>query len=538
MDIFGDVSGIRSTQLKELKNLLLLRTEHPELIHYDLLNGICALSSLWNKEIALYLNRSGIVTAVAVGQHAAVKLPPFSARQSGRIRCIHTHPSGNYQLSSVDLSALSTLNLESMTSLGVRNGQLTGMEIAFLSAADEYERITVTAEQFSSFSYDDVLRDTRSRPGRSSQKAPDEERAFLIALADEEEGSEFLAELAELARTAGVKVVGHLLQAKRYGSGVSYLGKGKLNELTQELQNSAANVLICDDELSPVQVRTLEQATGIKVLDRTTLILDIFAQRAKSREGKLQVELAQLKHRLPHLTGQGESLSRLGGGVGTRGPGESKLEVDRRRVRQRLNLLEAELGEIRKNRITQRRQRLKSGIPLIALVGYTNAGKTTFLQKAMELTRAKGESIQGEDKLFATLDPVVRGIRLESGKEILLSDTVGFIQKLPHRLLHAFMATLEEVQNADILLHILDASHPKALERADTVQQILTELGCADKPRITLLNKTDKVSNPADLKRLAQELAHPIEVSLVKDNSLKPVWKKIMELLSAVNATN
>lgn len=536
MEIYGDVSGIRATQLEELKTLTLLRTERPELIHTSLLEGICSLTSLWNKEIALYINRSGVVSAIAVGHHAAVKLPPIPSRQAGRLRCIHTHPSGHFNLSSADLSALTSLGLESMASLGVRSGKVTGIEIAFLTESGAFDLIQLTPEEFESFSYDGVSR--LSRASQSPKKASNEELAFLVALEDEEEGRELLAELAELSRTVGVKVVGQILQPKRYGSPVSYVGKGKLEELTQELQNSGANILICDDELTPVQSRTLEQATGIKVLDRTTLILDIFAQRAKSREGKLQVELAQLKHLLPHLSGQGQNLSRLGGGVGTRGPGETKLEMDKRRVRQKINLLEDQLKEIRKTRDTQRRQRLKSGIPLIALVGYTNAGKTTFLQKAMEVTHSKGDRIQGEDKLFATLDPIVRGITINQDAEILLSDTVGFIQKLPHQLLHAFLATLEEVQNADVLVHVLDASHPKALERADTVHSILGELGCADKPRLTLLNKIDKVANFSELNRLAQELSHPIPISLVKENSLKPVWNKIIDLLPSEGSTD
>lgn len=530
MDILGDIGGIRGTQLKELKDLTSLRTQRPELIHYDLLMGICKLTSLWNKEIALFINRSGIVQAVAIGQHATVKLPPLPARQTGRLRCIHTHPSGNPQLSPMDLSALSSAGLESMSSLGVRNGHITGVEIAF-SADSDYQILNLSPEEFQKFSYDTAVNDFRSRPLNTVVKVSDQEKAFLVALEEEDPGLELLTELAELARSAGVQVVGQLLQPKRYGSPVSYLGKGKLQELTLHLQNSGANVLICDDELLPVQLRTLEQAAGIKVLDRTTLILDIFAQRAKSREGKLQVELAQLKHLLPRLTGQGLNLSRLGGGVGTRGPGESKLEMDKRRVRKKINLLESELGEIRKTRNTQRRQREKSGIPLIALVGYTNAGKTTFLQKAMEQTRSKGEIIRGEDKLFATLDPIVRGIRLNQDTQILLSDTVGFIQKLPHQLLHAFLATLEEVQNADVLIHVLDASHPRALEHADTVHGILGQLECDHKPRITLLNKIDKINHPSDLSRLAQELSHPIPMSLAEDSSLTPVWNKVLELL-------
>lgn len=530
MDILGDISGIRKTQLKELEELISLRTERPELIHDHLLEGICILSSLWNKEIALYINRSGVVTAVAVGQHATVNLPPLPERQRRRTRCIHTHPSGNFKLSPVDLSALTSLGLESMTSVGAQNGKVTGAEIG-VKGSSGIEKFSFTPHELRELSYDALIQDVPSLPQREISDIPQKEMAFLIALEEEEIGLEYLAELAELAKTAGVEVVGQLLQSKSYGSPVSYLGKGKLQELTQLIQNSGANVLISDDELTPVQLKTLEKETGIKVLDRTTLILDIFAQRAKSREGKLQVELAQLKHLLPRLTGKGVSLSRLGGGVGTRGPGETKLEVDKRRLRQRINLLETDLKEVRKNRQTQRRQRERSGLPLVALVGYTNAGKTTFMERAMEQTRAKGEKIRGEDKLFATLDPIVRGIKIPSGHSILLSDTVGFIQKLPHQLLHAFLATLEEVQNADVLIHVLDASHPRALEQADTVHEMLKELGCENKPQITLLNKVDKVEHEADLIRLSQEFSHPVRISLLQNQSLVPVWKKVAELI-------
>ena len=531
MEILGDIAGIRGSQLKELKDLTSLRTVRPELIHSDLLKGICHFSTLWNKEIALYINRSGVVSALAVGRHATVKLPPLPARQAGRLRCIHTHPNGNPQLSPLDISALKTSGLESMSSIGVSNGEITGAEIAFLWD-NACEILRLTPQEFANFDYDNLVYEQRSHSNKKVDASIQEkEKAFLVALEEEELGMELLAELAELARSAGVEVVGQLLQPKRYGSPVSYLGKGKLQELTMYLQNSGANFLICDDELLPVQVRTLEQTTGLKVLDRTTLILDIFAQRAKFREGKLQVELAQLKHLLPRLQGQGQVLSRLGGGVGTRGPGESKLEMDKRRVRKKINFLEEQLKEIRRSRTTQRRQREKSGVPLVALVGYTNAGKTTFLQKAMEQTSYKGDIIKGEDKLFATLDPIVRSIKINQDTQILLSDTVGFIQKLPHQLLHAFLATLEEVQNADVLIHVLDASHPRALERADTVQRILEELECQNKPRITLLNKIDKVTHPSDLQRLAQELSHPIPISLANNDSLSPVWKKVLELL-------
>lgn len=531
MEISGDVSGIRTAQLEELKTLILLRTERPELIHPSLLEGLCSLTGKWNKEIALYINRSGRVNGVAIGHHAAVKLPPLRSREANRLRCIHTHPGGNFRLSSVDLSALESLSLESMISFGVMDGQVTGAEIAFLSENGDILSTMFSPQGIANLNYEEFLTQNLTGQAKKTRPLPEEERAYLVSVENEETGKELLAELAELARTACVKVMGQLQQPKRFGSQATYLGKGKLEILNQELQNTHSNVLICDDELTPAQKRNLEEYTGIKVLDRTGLILDIFAQRAKSREGKLQVELAQLQYLLPRLTGQGQALSRLGGGVGTRGPGESKLEMDKRKVRHRIHFLEQELQEIRQHRMTQRLQRIRSGLPLIALVGYTNAGKTTFLQKAMEQTRAKGESLSGENKLFATLDPTVRAVTIDPEHKILLSDTVGFIQKLPHRLLNAFLATLEEVQNADVLLHILDASHPRSLEQADTVHDILKELGCGDKPTVTVLNKMDQIDQTADLNRLAQQLSHPIPISLLQGDSLIPVWKMILKLL-------
>lgn len=531
MDIFGDLSGIRLTQLEELKTLASLRTERPELIHATLLEGLCSLTDKWNKEIALHINRSGRVNGVAIGQHASVKLPAVRAREAAHTRCIHTHPGGNFHLSSVDLSALESLSIESMISIGILNGKVTGAELACLTEKGTIFTATFSPQEIENLDYEEFLSENRTRQTPITRSLPEEERAYLVSVENEELAQELLAELAELARTAGVKVVGQLLQPKRYGSSVSYLGKGKIEELNQQIQNTHANVLICDDELTPAQLRNLEEFTGIKVLDRTGLILDIFAQRAKSREGKLQVELAQLQYLLPRFTGQGRSLSRLGGGIGTRGPGESKLEMDKRRVRQRIHVLEQDLKEIRKHRMTQRQQRIRSGLQLVALVGYTNAGKTTFLQKAMEQTRAKGESLTGENKLFATLDPTVRSLQISPNHQILMSDTVGFIQKLPPQLLNAFLATLEEVQNADLLLHVLDASHPRALEQADTVHEILKQLDCADKPTITVLNKIDQVEQASDLNRLALQLPHPISISLKQGDSLVSVWKMIKKLL-------
>jgi GTPase len=534
MDISGDLSGIKASQILELKKISELQTERNELIHPEILNVLTRLTQLWNREICIYLSRSGILLAAAVGQHAAVTLPPVKGRSlSKHIRCLHTHPKGDFRLSPLDYSALTSLNLESMTAIGVREGELTGFQIAIVNGTGEPVTMNISSKNWKEFNYTEFLTDRfhDNTKRKKTETKPDQEHAFLIALQEsDQEIREDLEELKELAHTAGVDVVGQLVQLRRYGQSRSYLGSGKLEELIHRLQETGADVVICDDELSPMQLRTLEMETGLKILDRTGLILDIFAQRAQSREGKLQVELAQLQHLLPYLTGQGQALSRLGAGIGSRGPGETKLELDRRRMRQRISLLDKELKLVLQHRELQRRQRTKSGLPSIALVGYTNAGKTTFMKHAMEQAGFRSDIPAGENKLFATLDPIVRRIRLNSSLEILLSDTVGFIRKLPTQLLRAFLATLEEVQQADILIHVLDGSHPQALQQAETVHDVLGQLECRDKPIITLLNKIDKVNDDVILE-LSQQLPYPIPISLKRGDSLKPVWKVLESLL-------
>jgi GTP-binding protein HflX len=534
IDISGDLSGIRSSQIQELRHLCQLKTARQELVNPDLATGLAKMTHIWNREIAIFIARSGEVSAASVGRHATVHLPVIKGRSSGRLRCVHTHPSGNPALSPLDLSALADLGLESMTALGTREGKILGLELAYPQAGKPLI-MQLEPQRLADFNYSNLAKEILvSSPQKKTSLKDGKEQAVLIGLPDldeEDSPEDFLKELNELALTAGVKVVGQILQPRRFANAGSYLGKGKLEKACQLIQEKEATVLICDDELSPRQQRTLEEATGIKVLDRTTLILDIFSLRARSREGKLQVELAQLKHLLPYLTGQGTALSRLGGGVGTRGPGESKLELDRRRMRKRIAQLEQELLAVQQERRIQRQQRLKSGLPLVALVGYTNAGKTTFLQKAMEQAGQNTKMPQGEDQLFATLDPVIRRIRLTNGKNVLLSDTVGFIKKLPPKLLKAFLATLEEVQQADILVHILDASHPQALSQAQTVQNVLRELGCEQKPTVTVLNKIEKVPTDFELARLAQQVANPQFISLLRGDALMPIWEKIVQFL-------
>ncbi|MEW6064263.1 GTPase HflX [Desulforamulus profundi] len=323
------------------------------------------------------------------------------------------------------------------------------------------------------------------------------ERAVLVGvrLPDMQEWqfTESMEELSSLADTAGAVVVGKFMQNRQRPEPATFIGKGKAEELADYCREAAANIVISDRELSPAQARNLEEKIGIKVIDRTQLILDIFARRAQTKEGKLQVELAQLKYLLPRLTGLGTQLSRLGGGIGTRGPGETKLETDRRRIRKRISDLERELKEVQQHRALLRKDRRDEPLPLVSLVGYTNAGKSTLLRT---LT---GADVLVEDKLFATLDPTTRRVRLPNNDIVLLTDTVGFIQSLPHHLVAAFRATLEEVQEADLLLHVVDVSHPNCEGQIRAVESVLESLKSLNKPVIMVFNKMDLLQDPQDL---------------------------------------
>jgi len=301
----------------------------------------------------------------------------------------------------------------------------------------------------------------------------------------EDTTEESMEELALLVETAGGEVVGEFVQNRPVIDNGTFVGDGKLEEIAEFCHNNDVDTLIFDDELTGAQIRNIEREVKIKVTDRSALILDIFAQRALTREGKIQVELAQLKYRLPRLTGSSVGLSRLGGGIGTRGPGESKLESDRRHIRTRIATLSDRLEDVVKNRETQRHARKKENIPQVSIIGYTNAGKSTLLNY---LTDA---GVLAEDKLFATLDPTARKLTLEDGTEIILVDTVGFIRKLPHHLIKAFRSTLEEASLADLLLHVVDSSSPYCCEQIEVTKKLLDELGASDKPVITVFNKSD-----------------------------------------------
>ncbi|MBR6939265.1 MAG: GTPase HflX [Clostridia bacterium] len=321
------------------------------------------------------------------------------------------------------------------------------------------------------------------------------EKAVLVAVdTGEYDCDASLAELEELAVTAGAQVIGFLTQKRDKPDNALFFGSGRLNELAEYCENNEADTVIVDSELSPTQQRNMEDAVKVRVIDRTTLILDIFAQRAVSNEGKLQVELAQLKYNLPRLAGQGTKLSRLGGGIGTRGPGETKLESDKRHIRRRIKSLENELEELEKRRNMQRARREKDRVETVVIVGYTNAGKSTLMNR---LTQA---GVLVEDKLFATLDPTSRALVLPDGRKVMLIDTVGFIRRLPHNLVEAFKSTLEEAVSAKLILNVCDASDPECGEHLEVTEKLLEELGCENKPIITVFNKCDLPCDSAGLR--------------------------------------
>lgn len=352
-----------------------------------------------------------------------------------------------------------------------------------------------------------------------------EERIILVGVAtyEKDDTEKSLDELEELAKTAGAVTVAKVIQNREAVHPGTYIGKGKIAEVKEMVQVLQATGVVCDDELSPAQLKNLEMELETKVIDRTVMILDIFAQRASTKEGKIQVELAQLKYRATRLTGLGSSLSRLGGGIGTRGPGEKKLEMDRRLIRDRISQLKKELEEVKQSRETARKQRSRNPIPVISIVGYTNAGKSTLLNT---LTNA---GVLEEDKLFATLDPTTRNLTLESGQQVLLTDTVGFIRKLPHHLIDAFRSTLEEAKYADIILHVVDASNEEAYTQMHVVYETLENLGVTNKTIITAFNKQDKLEGEQIIKDFKADKI--VKISAKKQIGLDDLLTTIEEIL-------
>lgn len=351
------------------------------------------------------------------------------------------------------------------------------------------------------------------------------ERVILVGVSEQDgdDAEDSLAELAELVKTAGASVAGTLIQKRELIHPGTYVGTGKVAEIAELLEHTGATGIVCDDELSPTQLKNLETMLNTKVMDRTLIILDIFAARATTSEGKIQVELAQLKYRLSRLTGLGRSMSRLGGGIGTRGPGEKKLEIDRRLINDRIAQLNRELKEVVKHREIARAKRERNAVPVVAIVGYTNAGKSTLLN---HLTDAE---VLEEDKLFATLDPTTRMLELEGHQQVLLTDTVGFIRKLPHHLIEAFKSTLEEAKYADYIIHVVDASNPQRDKQMYIVYETLDHLGVKNKKILTLFNKIDIRTDDDPLQDFRAD--HVLQISAAENAGLDAVKDVLQEML-------
>lgn len=352
-----------------------------------------------------------------------------------------------------------------------------------------------------------------------------EEKVILVGISEQDgdDAEDSLAELAELVKTAGAVVVGTLIQKRETIHPGTYVGTGKVDEIAQLLAATGATGIVCDDELSPAQMKNLESILATKVMDRTLIILDIFAARAITSEGKIQVELAQLKYRLSRLSGLGKSMSRLGGGIGTRGPGEKKLEIDRRLINDRIAQLNRELKEVVKHRDITRAKREKNDVPVVAIVGYTNAGKSTLLN---HLTDAE---VLEEDKLFATLDPTTRMLELDGHQQVLLTDTVGFIRKLPHHLIEAFKSTLEEAKYADYIFHVVDASNPQMDKQMHIVYETLDRLGVKNKKIVTLFNKMDQRTEEEPLQDFRAD--HILMISAARNEGLDKIKDLLQEML-------
>lgn len=517
-EIKGNIKGIRDSVIAELQKLYDMQS--PQLVSQELAVKLADITEYINREISVYITRSGQIIEIAVGDNATVELPSFSGRRgAGRlsgIRCIHTHPGGNPYLSGVDISALKNNKYDAMVAIGVISPDFIKSELTFglITGIDSNENYT--AECYGPYSIENaeninfvntvstIERILDKQTGTASLQVMSE-RAILIGMEWGRNDSlwtvdDSLEELKQLADTAGATVIKKFIQKRPKPDPAFFIGRGKVQELALYAQQENIDLCIFDDELSPAQQRNIESVMGIRILDRTALILDIFAQRARTNEGKLQVELAQLQYTLPRIMGKGLMLSRLGGGIGTRGPGETKLEVDRRRIRDRIAFIKDQIEKVKAVRSLHRSKRKKNNVFEVSLVGYTNAGKSTLLNT---LTNS---DIYAKDQLFATLDPTTRQLTLPNKQEIIITDTVGFIQRLPHQLIAAFRSTLEVVTEADLLVHVIDVSHELYKEQAAAVHEVLKEIGAETKPVVTVYNKIDKL--PPDSKltdRLALE---------------------------------
>ncbi|HEX9053015.1 MAG TPA: GTPase HflX [Anaeromyxobacter sp.] len=501
-DVFGNTLGLKPSQLHALRRTYRRRVDARSVVSPELARHLCEVSHETNRQIGVFLDRKGDVQAVIVGDARRLELPDVGRARAGEsrlrgLRLVHTHLNGE-PLTRDDHTDLALLRLDLVAALEVREDGLPG-KVHWAHLLPENPQGAMWKDEVASgvheLGWDPLagalaLEEEFARV-RAARRTGGAERAILVGFGGRERGraqaEASLDELRELARTAGVEPIEATLQMRRDPDPRYLIGKGKLEDIVLRSMQRMATLIVFDAELSPSQARHIAEATSLKILDRTQLILDIFAQRAQSADGKLQVELAQLRYLYPRLVGRDDSLSRLAGGIGGRGPGETKLEIDRRRVRDRITALERRIDALGADRHLRRKQRNARGLPVLSIVGYTNAGKSTLLNA---LTDSR---VLAEDVLFATLDPTSRRLRFPRDREVIITDTVGFIRDLPPDLVTAFRATLEELGDADLLLHVVDASDPRHDEQIEAVEGILRDLGLAAKRRVLVMNKIDRL---------------------------------------------
>lgn len=536
MMIYGNIDGVKNSILNKLENACEIRVSKDCILSEELVDILVDVTQDLEREVSAAIDRKGKIISMAIGDSSSVDLPIIDIRE-GRlsgVKIIHTHPNGNSRLSALDMSALVKLKLDCIVAIGVAEKEKIKFNVGFCGIENniliEEEVGPININQILEYDVIDKVKQIEKEMKVSEVTEDDTERAVLVGIESEED----LIELRELAKACNVETVDMILQNRHKIDAALYIGSGKAEEIAVIRQALRANIVIFDDELSGSQVRNLEEVLGCKVIDRTTLILEIFARRARTREAEIQVELAQLKYRLPRLTGLGTMLSRTGAGIGTRGPGEKKLEIDKRRIREGIFDLNKELEKIRTTRNVQREKRSHESISKISLVGYTNSGKSTLRNVLCEIAALKSVVVKDKvfeaDMLFATLDVTTRALLLPDNRVAAVTDTVGFIRKLPHDLVEAFKSTLEEVVYSDLLMHVVDASSENAELQIEAVDGVLTELAAIDKPMILLLNKIDKAS-PENILKLKEKYKNLkcIEISAKYGTNLEELLKEACE---------
>ena len=531
--LFGNIGGLKARQIRRLENLYRRRLPPKFLITPELARDICRLSYEIRRQIGLLINRQGNISYVILGNHQGIVIPDASEYRAspGRLkglRCVHTHLN-NEALTRDDLTDLALLRLDVMAAMTItESGNLHRVHVSHIlptsSDGEPFQILKPLNLNQLDIGCLDLIQSLESELAhvKSVYEADmKKERALLVSVtsAPRRIAMDSLAELEELALSSGIDIVGTVLQQRRKLNPKFLMGIGKTQELIIMALQKGATLIVIDQELNASQIRSITNQIDLKVIDRTQLILDIFAQRAQTREGKLQVELAQLKYLLPRLITKNTAMSRLTGGIGGRGPGETKLEINRRRVRDRITRLENAVTTVKKQRKQQRAKRDKKGIAIISIIGYTNAGKSTLLNT---LTKS---NVRAESRLFATLDPSSRRIKFPKDIEVIMTDTVGFIKNLPKDLMVAFRATLEELENANLLLHVIDIGNPRFKDQIQSVEQILSDLNIDNIPLIRVLNKKDLVDQEA-IEKLTTSL-NGIPISSNDKSTMTPLIKKM-----------